>query len=59
MSAILVTVERKNRFVQMDLPKIMDAPTVQKRIEKQFKKLEKELRKSITFDQGKENSEHR
>jgi IS30 family transposase len=58
-SAILVTVERKTRFVQMDLLESMDAWTVRKRVEKRFKKLEPEMRKSITFDQGKENSEHK
>jgi IS30 family transposase len=58
-SAILVTVERKMRFVQMDLLESMDARTVRRTIEKRFKKLEPALRKSITFDQGKENSEHK
>jgi IS30 family transposase len=58
-SAILVTVERKTRFVQMDLLESMDARTVRRKIEKRFKKLEPGLRKSITFDQGKENSEHK
>jgi IS30 family transposase len=57
-SAILVTVERASRFVQLDLLESMDARTVRKRIEQRFKKLEPALRKSITFDQGKENSEH-
>jgi IS30 family transposase len=58
-SAILVTVERKTRYVQMDLLERMDALTVRKTVEKRFKKLEPALRKSITFDQGKENSEHK
>jgi IS30 family transposase len=58
-SAILVMVERHSRFVQMDLLESMDAQTVRKRIEKRFKKLEPALRKSITIDQGKENSEHK
>jgi IS30 family transposase len=58
-SAILVTVERQSRFVQMDVLESMDARTVRKRIEKRFKKLEPALRKTITFDQGKENSEHK
>jgi IS30 family transposase len=58
-SAILVTVERKTRFVQMDLLEGMDARTVRKTIEKRFKRLEPTLRNSITFDQGKENSEHK
>jgi IS30 family transposase len=49
-SAILVTVERKSRFVQMDLLNSWDVPTVRKTIEKRFKRLEELLRKSITFD---------
>jgi IS30 family transposase len=57
--AILVTVARKTRFVQMDLLESMDARTVQKAVDKRFKKLEPALRKSITFDQGKENSGHK
>jgi IS30 family transposase len=59
MSAILVTVERKSRFVQMDLLKSWDAQTVRKTIEKRFKRLEEPLRKSITFDQRKGNSGHK
>jgi IS30 family transposase len=43
----------------MDLLESKDARTVRKRIEKRFKKLEPEMRKPITFDQGKENSEHK
>jgi IS30 family transposase len=58
-SAIPVTVERKTRFVQMDVLKNMDARTVRKAIEKRFKRLEPVPGKSITFDQGKENSEHK
>jgi IS30 family transposase len=37
-SAILVTVERKSRFVQMDLLQSWDAQTVRKTIEKRFKR---------------------
>jgi IS30 family transposase len=58
-SAILVAVERKTRFVQMDVLESMDARVIRKTIEKRFKKLEPALRKFITFDQGKENSEHK
>jgi IS30 family transposase len=43
----------------MDVLKNMDARTVRKAIEKRFKRLEPVLRKSITFDQGKENGEHK
>jgi IS30 family transposase len=58
-SAILVTVGRKTRFVPMGLLESMDARTVRKAVEKRFKKPEPALRKSITFDQGKENSQHK
>jgi IS30 family transposase len=58
-SAICVTVERKTRFIQLDLLTSYDASTVRKTIEKRFKKLEPELRKSLTLDQGHENSEHK
>jgi IS30 family transposase len=40
----------------MDVLKNMDARTVRKAIEKRFKRLEPVLRKSITFDQGKETA---
>jgi IS30 family transposase len=43
----------------MDLIESMEARTVRKTIEKRFKKIEPAMKKSITFDQGKENSEHR
>jgi IS30 family transposase len=43
----------------MDVLESMDGRTVRKTIEKRFKRLEPALRKSITFDQGKENSEHK
>jgi IS30 family transposase len=58
-SAILATVERETRFVQMDALESMDARTVRRAVGKRFKKLEPALRKSITFDQGKENSGHK
>jgi transposase, IS30 family len=57
-SALAVTVERKTRFVQIDLLTKYDAFSVRKVIERRFKKLEPELRKTITFDQGKENAQH-
>ncbi len=56
-SAICVIVERKTRFIQLDLLKTYDANTVRKTIEKRFKKISPLLRKSLTLDQGKENSE--
>jgi IS30 family transposase len=58
-SALCVIVERKSRFVQIDLLEKYDAATVRKTIEKRFSRLGGELRKTITFDQGKENSEHK
>jgi IS30 family transposase len=51
-------VERKSRYVQIDLLERYDAATVRKTIEKRFTRLEGKLCKTITFDQGKENSEH-
>jgi IS30 family transposase len=58
-SAICVTVERKTRFIQMDLLLKYDATTVRKTIEKRFKRIAPHLLKTLTLDQGKENSEHR
>ena len=58
-SAILVTVERKTRYIQLDLLTKYDAFTVRKKIESRFKKLEPHLRKSITLDQGRENAQHK
>jgi IS30 family transposase len=58
-SAICVTVERQTHFVQLDLLDTYDAKTVRKTIEKRFKRIEPQLRKSLTLDQGKENSEHK
>jgi IS30 family transposase len=49
-SAILVTVERKSRFVQMDLLERMDAATARKAVERRFKKLEPAMRKPVTFE---------
>jgi len=58
-SAICVIVERKTRFIQLDLLHTYDARTVRKTIEKRFRRIEPNLRKSLTLDQGKENSEHK
>ncbi|MDR0638036.1 MAG: IS30 family transposase [Spirochaetaceae bacterium] len=58
-SALCVMVERRSRFVQIDLLERYDAATVRKTIEKRFKRLGGGLCKTITFDQGKENSEHK
>ena len=58
-SAICVIVERQTRFIQLDLLLDYNATIVRKTIEKRFKLLEPHLRKTLTLDQGKENSEHK
>jgi IS30 family transposase len=58
-SALCVIVERKTRYIQLDLLRSYDAKTVRKTIERRFKRIEPQLRQSITFDQGKENGEHK
>lgn len=58
-SAICVIVERQTRYVQLDLLYEYDATIVRKTIEKRFKQLDPHLRKTLTLDQGKENSEHK
>jgi IS30 family transposase len=58
-SAICVLVERKSRYVQLDLLEKYDAATVRKTIEKRFKKLSPHLVQTLTLDQGHENSQHR
>jgi IS30 family transposase len=57
-SALAVIVERKSRFVQIDLLLKYDARSVRKVFEKRFRKLEPVLRKTLTLDQGRENAEH-
>jgi transposase, IS30 family len=57
-SAICVIVERQTRYIQLDLLTKYDARTVRKTIEKRFRRIEPHLRKTLTLDQGKENSEH-
>jgi IS30 family transposase len=52
-------VERKSRYVQIDLLEKYDAATVRKTIEKRFRSLGGRLCKTITFDKGKENSGHK
>jgi IS30 family transposase len=58
-SALCVIVERKSRFIQIDVLQRYDASTVRKTIERRFRRFVPELCKTITFDQGKENSEHK
>ncbi len=57
-SALCVIVERKTRFVQIDLLEKYDATSVRKTIERRFKRIAPKLRKSLTVDQGKENAQH-
>jgi transposase, IS30 family len=57
-SALSVIVERKTRYVTIDLLLSYDADSVRKSIEHRFKKLEPQLIKSITCDQGKEMAQH-
>jgi len=57
-SALSVIVERKTRYVMIERLLAYDSVTVRKSIERRFKSIEPELRKSITVDQGKEMSEH-
>jgi len=57
-SALSVIVERKSRYVLIDLLLSYDAESVRKSIERRFKKMEPELIKSITCDQGKEMAQH-
>jgi len=58
-SALSVLVERKTRYVQLDLLETYDASTVRKTIENRFKRMQPSLVKSLTLDQGKENGQHR
>ncbi|MDY6895969.1 MAG: IS30 family transposase, partial [Thermotogota bacterium] len=58
-SAICVIVERQTRFIQLDLLPTYDVQTVRKTIERRFKRIELQLRKFLTLDQGKENSENK
>jgi IS30 family transposase len=59
-SAILVLTERSMRYVTLDLLSDRhDALTVRQTIEKRLKRMKKDLLKSLTLDQGKENSQHK
>jgi IS30 family transposase len=57
-SAIATIVERQTRYVLMVKLPAYDAETVRKCIAKRIKTLPEGLRKSITWDQGKEMAEH-
>ena len=55
-SALSVIAERKSRFMQIYLLESYDMPAVRKTIERRFRRIGSGLVKTITFDQGKENS---
>jgi transposase, IS30 family len=57
-SALSVIVERQTRYVLIDRLISYTASDVRMSIEKRLKKLEPELVKSLTYDQGKEMAEH-
>lgn len=57
-SAIGTLVERTTRFTIIVPLKAKDAETVRKTYAKEIQTLPKELKKSLTYDQGKEMSEH-
>jgi IS30 family transposase len=57
-SALSVIVERQTRYVLIDRLISYTAPDVRRSIEHRLKKLEPELVKNLTYDQGKEMAEH-
>lgn len=57
-SALSVIVERQTRYVLIDRLESYTAQEVRKSIERRLKRLEPELVKSLTCDQGKEMAEH-
>lgn len=57
-SALSVIVERQTRYVLIDRLERYTAQDVRQSIEKRLRKIEPELLKSITYDQGKEMAEH-
>lgn len=58
-SAIATIVERQTRYVLMVHLKSYDAESVRKAVAKRIKSLPIDLRKSVTWDQGKEMAEHK
>lgn len=58
-SALGTLVERTTRFVMLVPLKAKDAETVRKSFARELKKLPKQLRQSMTYDQGTEMSQHR
>ena len=55
--ALCVIVERKTRFVQIDYLEKNDAKSLRRAIEKHFRRLTPQLRRSLTLEQGKENTQ--
>src|SRR3989344_7175988 len=58
-SAIGTLVERTTRYVIIVPLKAKDAGSVRKAYAREFQKLPKEIAKTLTYDQGKEMSEHK
>jgi transposase, IS30 family len=58
-SAIATIVERQTRYVLLVHLKSYDAETVRKTIARRMKTLPESLRKSVTWDQGKEMAQHK
>lgn len=58
-SAIGTLVERTTRYVMLVPLKKKDATSVREAYAREFRKLPKEIAKTLTYDQGKEMSEHK
>jgi transposase, IS30 family len=58
-TAIGTLVERTTRYVILVPLKAKDATSVRKAYAREFRKLPKEITKTLTYDQGKEMSEHK
>ena len=58
-TALGTLVERTTRYVILVPLKKKDAVSVRKALSREFKKLPKEIVKTLTYDQGKEMSEHK
>lgn len=58
-SAIGTLVERTTRTIILVPLKAQDAPSVRKAFEKEFLRMPRQMRRTLTYDNGKEMSEHR
>jgi len=58
-SAIGTLVERTTRSIILVPLKAQDAPSVRKAFEKEFLRIPRQMRRTLTYDNGKEMSEHR